>query len=60
MTADEIRKHWNVVGKYPPELMSDFALIETAAQLAELNETLEDIAKILEDINKSIRRAGQL
>ena len=42
MTAEEIRKHWNVKGNYPPEMMSDFALIEIAAQLAELNEKLRD------------------
>lgn len=40
MTADEIRSHWRVQGKYPPELVGDFALVEIAAQLAELNENL--------------------
>lgn len=44
MKAEEIRKHWNVVGKYPPEMMSDFALIEIAAQLAEMNQHLAKIA----------------
>jgi hypothetical protein len=42
MDAEEIRKHWNVQGKYPPELMSDFALIEIAAQLAELNAQIHE------------------
>jgi hypothetical protein len=41
MTADEIRKHWNVTGNFPPELIGDFALIEIAAQLAELNARLQ-------------------
>jgi hypothetical protein len=40
MTPDEIRKHWNVQGSYPAELIGDFALVEIAAQLAELNSHL--------------------
>lgn len=42
MTADEIRKHWNVQGNLPPELLNDFALVEIAAQLAELNEARKE------------------
>jgi hypothetical protein len=42
MTAEEIRKHWNVVGNYPPEMIGEFALVEIAAQLAELNAFLRE------------------
>ena len=48
MRAAEIRKHWNVTGgpgEYPPEMISDFALIEIAAQLAELNSFLASFAE---------------
>jgi hypothetical protein len=48
MEADEIRKHWNVKGEYPPEMMSDFALIEIAAQLSEMNGFLQRIADAVE------------
>jgi hypothetical protein len=41
MKPDEIRAHWNVQGRYPAELIGDFALVEIAAQLAELNENLD-------------------
>ncbi len=38
MKAEEIRNHWNVLGNFPPELLGDFAMLEIAAQLAELNQ----------------------
>jgi hypothetical protein len=38
VSPEEIRKHWNVQGAYPAELIGDFALIEIAAQLSELNQ----------------------
>ena len=41
MTPQEIRKHWTVKGKFPIEMVGDFALLEIAAQLSELNERLE-------------------
>lgn len=48
MNAAEIRKHWNVQGRYPAELIGDFALVEIAAQLAEINENLDRLNKSFE------------
>lgn len=39
MTADEIRNHMFANG-YPPDMLGDLALVEIAAQLAELNQNL--------------------
>ena len=47
MTPEEIRKHWNVQGSYPAELIGDFALIEIAAQLAELNTHMYQMVNAL-------------
>jgi hypothetical protein len=44
MTADEIRKNFKVQGTLPLEMLGDLALLEIAAQLAELNETLRKLA----------------
>jgi hypothetical protein len=48
MNAEEIRKHWNIQGKYPPELISDHMLVEIAAQLAEMNQHLAELNKNFE------------